>query len=66
MSDAHLCDRPGHESKEDAMFYGPAAIVIQSPRGELELCPQCVEEFNEWWNPDDGDEEGETIAENLG
>lgn len=66
MSDAKLCDRPVHDSIEDATFRGPAAVVIQSARGEMEICPDCVEEFNDWWKPESDDEEGETIGDNLG
>lgn len=66
MSDAKICDRPVHETIEEALFRGPG-MKVQTARGEVELCPACASAFNEWWEPEAEEEraDGETIGENL-
>ena len=65
MTDVHRCDRDaGHDGFVDALFSGQPALTIQTPRGQLELCPACAEEFETWWTPEETPD-GETIADNM-
>ena len=66
MTEIHRCDRlAAHDGLTDALFAGQPPLTVQTARGQLELCPDCADAFQSWWDPETEGESGETIRDHV-
>lgn len=56
MSGAVYCDRC------DGLFAGPPQAKVVTGRSELDLCSDCVEELEDWWELPETDSSSKPIA----